>query len=406
MTDRQTHYEVLGVRTDATEDEVRKQFRQQARKYHPDLHPDRPEMHERFIRIKEAYEVLSDPSRRAAYELDLRQKARKEAEFKSGSFGSAPTGGGPRASTSRATAQPREAGPVGAEAIRERVERDKRRGARQELERRAQEAFERGRIAEAQRLLEEALELGRSAAAYELLGDIAARQGRWQAASDHYTLAAQLAPANGRLMMKFNRAVERAGGGVRRDLDDDLRPGPPRVPTSNRMSYQIGLACVGAAAVLLLMFIGPGIRSEPTGLPLISEWTFAHLVTMGLAGVTAGGVLSAATILAPFREEMVQATIGVGRSILPIGAILGVLGCVFFPLALAVFLLQGHLNQSYPRSLGLVMGAVSALTLGFVVASPEGAQGQTFLWGGNVLFGAMLFGWVVGEVFRPRWSQA
>lgn len=61
------HYEVLGVARDADENEIRKAFRRLAREFHPDVNPE-PEAEEKFKELAEAYEVLSDPDRRAIYD--------------------------------------------------------------------------------------------------------------------------------------------------------------------------------------------------------------------------------------------------------------------------------------------------------------------------------------------------
>ena len=60
-------YEVLGVSRDATDDEIKKAFRRQARKLHPDVNKE-PDAEERFKEVNEAYSVLSDEQKRANYD--------------------------------------------------------------------------------------------------------------------------------------------------------------------------------------------------------------------------------------------------------------------------------------------------------------------------------------------------
>ena len=62
------YYKVLGVDRDATTEQVKKAFRKIARETHPDANPNDPEAADRFRRAAEAYEVLSDPDRRARYD--------------------------------------------------------------------------------------------------------------------------------------------------------------------------------------------------------------------------------------------------------------------------------------------------------------------------------------------------
>jgi len=64
---KRDYYEVLGVSRSATEEEVKKAFRRLAKQYHPDANKEQG-AEARFIEVNEAYEVLSDPQKRAAYD--------------------------------------------------------------------------------------------------------------------------------------------------------------------------------------------------------------------------------------------------------------------------------------------------------------------------------------------------
>ncbi len=66
-TNKRDYYEVLAVSRNATDEEVKKSFRRLAKQYHPDTNKEQG-AEARFIEINEAYEVLSDPQKRAAYD--------------------------------------------------------------------------------------------------------------------------------------------------------------------------------------------------------------------------------------------------------------------------------------------------------------------------------------------------
>jgi molecular chaperone DnaJ len=65
---KRDYYEVLGLNRDAPEDEIKKAYRKLAMKWHPDRNPDNPKAEEHFKEAKEAYEILTDGSKRAAYD--------------------------------------------------------------------------------------------------------------------------------------------------------------------------------------------------------------------------------------------------------------------------------------------------------------------------------------------------
>jgi len=65
---KRDYYEVLGVNRDASEDEIKKAYRKLAMQFHPDRNPDNAKAEEQFKEAKEAYEILSDQEKRAAYD--------------------------------------------------------------------------------------------------------------------------------------------------------------------------------------------------------------------------------------------------------------------------------------------------------------------------------------------------
>ena len=85
MADKRDYYEVLGVSKNASEDEIKKAYRQAAKKYHPDLNPGDKEAEARFKEAGEAYEVLSDPQKKARY--DQYGHAGVDPSYGSGGYG-------------------------------------------------------------------------------------------------------------------------------------------------------------------------------------------------------------------------------------------------------------------------------------------------------------------------------
>ena len=68
MADKRDYYEILGVDRNASDDQIKSEYRKKAKKYHPDLNPDDKDAEARFKELGEAYEVLSDKDKRAKYD--------------------------------------------------------------------------------------------------------------------------------------------------------------------------------------------------------------------------------------------------------------------------------------------------------------------------------------------------
>lgn len=91
MADKRDFYEVLGVDKSASQDEIKKAYRKLAKKYHPDMNPGDKQAEAKMQEINEAYEILSDESKKARY--DQFGHAGVDPNFNAGSGGSGFGGG-------------------------------------------------------------------------------------------------------------------------------------------------------------------------------------------------------------------------------------------------------------------------------------------------------------------------
>ena len=88
---KRDYYEVLGISKEASEEEIKKAYKKMARKYHPDLNPGDKQAEEKFKEVGEAYEILSDPDKKARY--DRFGHAGVAPNFGGGGFGGGFDGG-------------------------------------------------------------------------------------------------------------------------------------------------------------------------------------------------------------------------------------------------------------------------------------------------------------------------
>jgi curved DNA-binding protein len=85
-------YAILGVSKNADEEEIKKAYRELAKKYHPDVNRNNPAAEQRFKEVGEAYGILSDKQARRSYDAAEQKKAAAAKEPRRQSSG-APTGG-------------------------------------------------------------------------------------------------------------------------------------------------------------------------------------------------------------------------------------------------------------------------------------------------------------------------
>lgn len=221
MSLQRTHYEVLGVPSAATTDEIKRQYRVLAHKFHPDKVEDKALGQKVFTQINQAYRVLSDPEKRAVYDNTL--FAEKVAARSSGAASAATSGSASAASRPTPTSPPATpvpspfAAPAPSSANVTRMLGE------------AETALMQNKLGNAKLICENILRADpQNLKALGLLGDTLDRMGQPQTAVAAYKRALQIAPS-AMMQAKVRRlegaapmqAVPPAGGSgtVRTDLN-------------------------------------------------------------------------------------------------------------------------------------------------------------------------------------------
>lgn len=391
---RPTYYELLGLSQGATQEEIKKRFRELARRYHPDV-ARTADAAERFKEINEAHRVLSDPQRRANYDAELKLA-------------------GLRAEGEEREAPPGAAGPA-KEERQGRPERPAPNTAHrapppgEALVAAAAAAFRRMKFREAEAFCREALRHNRRyPAAYEILGDIHRMRGRVDEAIAMYSFALQLDPSNRSVRVKFDRLVGQPSGPTMAGhaARTSRAPGGRRAPT-DRGRGAAGVTPsralvngIGAGLVAFLLIV-LGLSREPaaTG-ALIVGWDPLAIFALLTAGVLGGLMLSLNGLLLPAREELAQRSLlRYKRLAVSLGAVLIVVSLLFFYAAFLIYVLVGFVQGTVSTSVLRAFGVSFAIAALFALVNPIGAI-FLFLFGGNIVFVAFIAGWAAGDLFR------
>jgi len=364
------HYSTLGIKESASKDEIRAAFRKFAREFHPDRNP-LPEAADKFLAVKEAYEILSDDDRRKVYD-SFRKPKSKPAEPQSD----------PQSSSKADPPQAKAQQGRGSNATKEEFLRH-----RANLEQ-LQKYASTSRWGDATDLAEEILRSGKNEPlAYAVLGDAARLKGAYEEAAKQFAFALQFDPSNDvyqRMHVAMLDASKRRKTEVARD------PGE-----KNPIAFFAGIFVVVAAVCYT------ALSKEPALLPSfspVSTWGIGMWGMLLVAGIAIGVSLSASDLLDHFDLGG-----GVAGYRFHPGVLVAAVSLVNFWLAAGIYFLVGASQKSFNTSLTRLIVYVICATLGFGFArysSGWNAVGQTLIWGGGVMYLSGLLGWFVADAMR------
>jgi curved DNA-binding protein CbpA len=369
MRPQRSYYEILGLPRTASTAQIKKRYRELARKYHPDVAGNIPAGAKTFVEITEAYKTLTDPGKRRSYDAALIDTTRT---VRPGSYRVQPG----------AQTRPRQA-PTSQ--VRKLVSD-------------AEFAVIRRRLNQAAELCKEAIKLDpKCAPAHAILGDIYRLRRLYDHAINEYNYAIQFDPSDRESQAKLEKLLARS-----RPITYSWE-----TPEGKLSNEAIILNIIGwgmAFFLLFLIYIYPGRPiSGLAGLriPFLEHWTWNLIGLMFGDGVLIGFLLGANGLADHPDDELIFEPIGRGWSIIPTGILLLVFPPFFFIGAAAVYLLIGFAQGSISKSVLRVFAATMTIVLIAALMYPLDRM-SVVLFGGNVVFVGALAGWYLGAILRPE----
>jgi len=347
------YYQILGVEPSASEEEIKRRFRELVRRYHPDVHPDKLFSHELFRQILEAYKVLSDPEKRRLYDA-----SRTERKTFAGVEVEIPT-------------RP----PLDIEGLLLRAEI----------------ALIRGNLRDAAALCNEVLKKDpRNAFAYNLLGDIFRAQGKLKEAIEMYSYAVQFDPYKPIYAEKLDRLLKGEG------KEPKIERGEVKIRrTFSPFLFAIGLLSLAPIAWWIRGNPGVAIKYFP-----FAGFSLNLIIALSLAGLLLGFFSGCSRFLRPHDEELIFALSWVGKGYMPLGLILFLFSLASFWGSLVLYVILSALQEHASSSVWKAYGFSFLCVLVMAICLPT-IWKSVILWGGNFAFPLFLLGWLIGDVFRP-----
>lgn len=390
-----THYQTFEITPTATADEIKRRYRELARRYHPDVNPGDPTSARKFAAIADAYRVLGDADARATYDAELLMQARAahptpppQSQTQRGAGGGA---AGNRGSSTGTGARPQ---PQNVQAAH--IESEKY----AEL---ARKCYFQGRFIEAKEHAIRSLSYNhRNAMSQEIMGDVYMQQGRLDDAAKHYTLCLQFDQFNGSARMKLERLHRTAS---RSAYVHAPRGGGQNAAFLSRKQQKLQalIKLVGySAAIMMIGFwfiIDP--RYPSVGIDFVKTWSIQFILFAVAIGGWLGLIQSVTGDVRRFEDEFLFGGGQLAAGGFPAGPAIIVLGAVFYPLGMLSHIGVTLVQDGFHRSIGMLYGTVTAATLMMAIfCSGQHGFGETLAFGGNVLFVGHIFGRLLGDFFR------
>lgn len=363
-----SHYETLGIDPGATEEQIKGAYRALVRTCHPDVNPE-ASAHLLFLQVQEAYEVLTDPQRRQAYDGILKMNVQTTPQDN------------PMKADGRREKELREA-----EQLRLKAEammrefRESQQVSRVDEER-LRGLMNAGQYHEAEEAALTVLQSNaKSAVAYAVLGDVAIIRGDRTKAAKFYAFAAQYEPTDTTYQKQYEELLS-------------ARPEPKPSEVRYDSEKPNTALLIGAFCVVVMAFYIALNPERPIATGFLPGLTLGAWTMLPLAGTLSGLALCAGGAIG--RCDLAQGTT-VAR-ISPL-VLFSLLSLVSFWIALLYYLVTGFRQQTFNRSLSILVGTTVALVVLFGLAglSKGPSLGLAIvLFGSNLLSVFQIFGWIL-----------
>ena len=440
MSSPQTdYYALMGLNPKASHEEIKKRYRELARRYHPDVNHN-PDAAHKIKTINEAYHVLGDPDRRADYEANrlyqtpiVRPTATATAPHPDpvGQRASSSETSGPRSFRATPSTPPPSQRPA-AEADYDgfgRVIKEASRRAASEMaantnstrrtaaQRQSEEAathvkqmvseaqleYINRRYTKAEKLCRQAIKLdNHNAVAYELLGDCARKLGDTEAAIQAYSYAIQMNPRNQSVQVNLDRLT--GGSSKHAPGGGPTMARSVYVPLVERLGRDVivhvagGLSILAVLALFCLVYLFPGSA-------WIADLSPNILAALALSGLLGGFLLALYGGMRPqSRELAIKAD---WHSPMPLNVVLALLALAWSGVSFLVYVIvavtQNRVSASVLRAYALTLFlSVLFVLIYHPLNTPEHGDFSmiTALFAGNLLLPTILAGWNLGDHLR------